>query len=480
MPTFTKQEKSLLNRVMDSLAGVVGVPAGWPFKWGDKFSDGTTAAVDLYVETTGNDNNPGTADKPFATIQGALDSLPKVVRHPVTINVGAGNFAGAYVSGFSVENAESPTAGMGLHIKGTLGTVTPTTGSATGTLTSATAAATWVNPTATVTGAGWTVNDFKGKFLEIVSGTGAGQISVIASNTTDILTLCGFWSTTPNSTSVFRIVEPTTIITSGVVAPADFRAAVATAQWTFRFSNNRAESSASLLGSARIIVSRCASTVPRGISVSGTSGGAAQVWLCRFLGTSSMAGASPGCRAEMDACYLYSTTTNLSLVSGQHFIQGSLLVGGQHSIDMNTEGSWARFSNLEGFTQYGVQLTRVSGILDSLHIDGGNVANTRGIGYDTPGTACGHNLSKLRINNCAYGVWVPTAGTHLYIQQTSGTGNTIGVNLTKGATCQIDATTTLTGTTEISVDGVATSLATMRAASPKVVRNSDYGTMVYE
>ncbi|MFD2614506.1 C1q-like domain-containing protein [Paenibacillus gansuensis] len=55
----------------------------------------TTAAVTYYVRTDGNDSNNGlsnTAGGAFRTIQKALDSLPKILYHPVTINVAAGTY----------------------------------------------------------------------------------------------------------------------------------------------------------------------------------------------------------------------------------------------------------------------------------------------------------------------------------------------------------------------------------------------------
>ena len=61
-----------------------------------------------------------------------------------------------------------------------------------------------------------------------------------------------------------------------------------------------------------------------------------------------------------------------------------------------------------------------------------------------------------------------------------GTGNTIGLQLGKGATASIGSTCTLSGSTEISVDGSGSSYAEMRTATPKVKRDSNFGTMFYE
>ncbi len=54
----------------------------------------------------------------------------------------------------------------------------------------------------------WTVNQWAGDAVQIVSGTGSGQVLPITSNTATGLTLSGSWTTTPNATSVYQILVP--------------------------------------------------------------------------------------------------------------------------------------------------------------------------------------------------------------------------------------------------------------------------------
>jgi len=55
--------------------------------WGKRATI-TTASATYYVDgTNGNDSNPGTQADPFATIQGAWDSLPDIIAHDITIIV---------------------------------------------------------------------------------------------------------------------------------------------------------------------------------------------------------------------------------------------------------------------------------------------------------------------------------------------------------------------------------------------------------
>lgn len=59
--------------------------------------------------------------------------------------------------------------------------------------------------TLTETGKTWTVNQWANSQVLIVSGTGAGQIRTIASNTADTLTTSAVWTTNPDATSVYAI-----------------------------------------------------------------------------------------------------------------------------------------------------------------------------------------------------------------------------------------------------------------------------------
>ena len=61
------------------------------------------------------------------------------------------------------------------------------------------------NSTLTDSGKTWTVNECKGLWVNIVSGTGKGQRRLIASNVGTRLTVASVWTTNPDSTSVYGI-----------------------------------------------------------------------------------------------------------------------------------------------------------------------------------------------------------------------------------------------------------------------------------
>jgi RHS repeat-associated protein len=51
----------------------------------------------------------------------------------------------------------------------------------------------------------WMPNQWRGRAVEIISGTGAGQLRVIASNTATALTVSAAWAVTPDATSVYAV-----------------------------------------------------------------------------------------------------------------------------------------------------------------------------------------------------------------------------------------------------------------------------------
>lgn len=61
--------------------------------------------------------------------------------------------------------------------------------------------------TLTDTGKSWTIDEWAGKVVKITGGTGSGQFRGIASNTATVLTVDTAWTTNPDVTSVYEILE---------------------------------------------------------------------------------------------------------------------------------------------------------------------------------------------------------------------------------------------------------------------------------
>jgi hypothetical protein len=79
----------------------------------------------------------------------------------------------------------------------------------------------------------WTVNQWANSQVRIVSGTGAGQIRTIASNTATVLTTSAAWTTNPDATSVYSIEgNDDFIYYMGSAAVTLFRYSISAGTWT--------------------------------------------------------------------------------------------------------------------------------------------------------------------------------------------------------------------------------------------------------
>jgi hypothetical protein len=151
----------------------------------------TTENLTFFVDVVaGSDSNNGrTSGTAFKTIGKALSLVPPFVAHAVQINCAAGTYPELLNIGHTILSTGKIT------ITGsTWNTFTPATGVQSGTFDAAFGVQP-LNNTAVRTGAGWTVNNLKGKFLQITSGTLNGRFIPIASNTADTLDI----SATANS-----------------------------------------------------------------------------------------------------------------------------------------------------------------------------------------------------------------------------------------------------------------------------------------
>lgn len=178
-----------------TMSGSVVIPGGVTDPTATKK---TTAALNLFVRTTGNDSNTclasGTA---CLTVAGAISKIPTIIEHAVSVDIGAGTFAGFNLTGRYV--------GAGsISVLGTMATSTPATGTATGTATAGTAT------TLTDAGQSWTASDLVGRYVTTTAGT-----FLIQSNTTTSLTIIGANSTSLNGLA-YTIQQPSSIISSSI------------------------------------------------------------------------------------------------------------------------------------------------------------------------------------------------------------------------------------------------------------------------
>jgi len=142
-------------------------------------------SMTLYVDdangTDSQDKGYGTGANAFKTIQYAINQIPGQYSGNVYINIASGTY-----SGFTVQG-KYPTGNYYIYINGTLQT------NYTGTITSGTTGSVENYCTITVSGAGWTPNQWVGYLAHWNN-----QTSVIISNTADTLTVVGYSSSTPS------------------------------------------------------------------------------------------------------------------------------------------------------------------------------------------------------------------------------------------------------------------------------------------
>ena len=198
------------------------VAEGGSLSRGDLFKDRqyrTNADVNLFVNFTGNNaNSCTTASLPCLTIQGALNKLPRVLRHKVTVNVAAGTYPdGFYISGFVFdESFQRLTMGLNIIGAGFANSTTLASGTATGTVSSGTTGSSTLPTFGTLTDLtqNWTVNDLKGRWLLRTGGTGVSLTStyIIESNTATTITIVSS-QTAIDATSTYAIQDPLTTVT---------------------------------------------------------------------------------------------------------------------------------------------------------------------------------------------------------------------------------------------------------------------------
>lgn len=161
----------------------------------------TTGPMSLFVDSTGSDNNDCTDAGTFAcaTPQGAINKVPLVVRHAVTVAVANGTYPSLRIYGFHFVDAGS--LAVTANVVAATGL---TTGQADGGLTAVSNTAVPA-PTISDTNNAWTTDNLKGLFVRITSGAASGQRRIIVANTATALTLARHFATAPSAADGYTI-----------------------------------------------------------------------------------------------------------------------------------------------------------------------------------------------------------------------------------------------------------------------------------
>ena len=433
----------------------------------------STSALTYYAGTSGNDGSSCTSSgTACATINGALAKIPLNPRHDWIVNVGAGNF-----SGFIVPAKVTSGSGVNGLIQGTCGASTLASGLQSGTLTSAVASSGSTYGTATRTAAGWTVNDLRGRFISITGGTGSGQSRVIISNTATEISV-STWGTTPDSTSTFEIIEPLTVINSPV---------------TFATGAGTNVSAGFIVedvgyhpgGSYRMRIDCIRVSTATGFQFQ-LGGGDIEMRSVWFTPTTTSAGRMTGFgRTTFNNFYVSLPASGafwstLGYYNVQSLQQG-LIMGGATQMQFGG-GELTLFDRM---TMSGASTSALAwGTVGDAQITNSNISATgtcinNASGYHS-GSGWAVFITGSVLSSC--GTAINSTGNRSFVDLNlvSGTGSTTVNLLSKGGNIRYRSNSTVTGTTEVSLDGVTTDdIADMRAASPRLLTNT-YGSIIYE
>lgn len=428
-----------------------------------------TSSLDLYVATTGSDSNDGSATSPFATIQKALDSLKDYyIAQPVVINVGSGSFAG-----FKILDYNFSVPSGSITVSGALQTA-----NVTGTTNSQSAATGFTVITDNTKS--FTTNEHQGKYLLVKTGSQftVGQIYQIFANSSNTITLS---TNTVNAITTYEILDHATEINT--VAPA-FPGVNAGISIT---DTSRGQALSTQINIRNLKVNLTSNT-----AFYSRGDGYCQFNYCTFLTTTGIPVfingfgliSFVGCHIKSSASSLISNTVAGSSPS---FNFGSCLI--------NNTGTGTSFNTTSLNSSTVLTFSWLTGSAYTTGISATTakmaIGNTRVAGATTAISAASSDMifgsggaNNLIIENCTTAISA-TAGSRIRW----GAGNmiisncTTGISATTGTKIVVPSTATFTSvTTELSVDGSTSTVAAMRALTPKAFPASPnvYGTVVYE
>lgn len=455
---------------------------------------GTIGARNLFVSPTGSDMFVGTTvGAPFRTIQAALNSLPKRIRHLVKINLAAGSYDGFDAQGFNID-ADLPGEFAGISILGNYVQYVPATGTGSGILTSVTVGAT---ATVTYTKLGdttqnWPIDSLKGRFVHITLGTGIGTMLPILSNTATDFTIANVFSIGVIGGS-YRIVDCDSVITTAVRTMPSLPTSTQTttpvgALAGIHFVNNNSSRGSVCFRLEGIKMALTTVGAFTGINCQGIA--ALTIARCQIMPAvetsfTAISATGPG-TLNIQQCYLDTGSTGVNLGatmtgtisncfmkmrfplvigggSGSHSISGTLMECPASSIGINLDGRPCHLS------------------ITGLKITGNQ---SQAIRIPTSNTS-GHSIIAINgLHLSAGSVGIEILGPHYVnaISLTITAGATAGLDLYQGARFKFDTTSSISsvgGLTDIRLDGVVTTTAAIRALTPKVLNNA-YGTVIYE
>lgn len=453
-----------------------------------RVSDETTGALTLYVDSAnGNDANDGLAagvGRALATLPVAVTKVPRTVRHPVFIEVSSGNYKGAVLPEWIFSPADD-AVGAYVVILGTLISAT-ITGDSAGAVFSATAGSDFSTSWGTLTkaaGINWTASALRSKAVEIVSGTGAGQVKQIHDNTTAVLTIAGGWAVTPDATSQFKIRDWGTVINDGfTVIPLGFNEPASGLKAGFQVLSSD-NSRRSTFGAINICKMKFTTTF-YGIWTAGACD--------TFVNQNSFATSRAVQNNQGAKVYVkenYYSGNSIAFLNGTTS-QGVLLFGG-NVIDGTGSSFTGIFAGAGQVSSAGdsIKGTSSQGIaVDFQHSKNGasaffgDIVDGCSIGFKALNCAGRQEINNTTVKNCGVGVSAQGNNAVVSLTTVAFTSNTAVVDASRGASVRVSSDSVFTTNTgDIVIDGAAAqTIATLRGATPKHLKDSNYFTKVFE
>lgn len=448
----------------------------------------TNATRGYFVATTGSDSNSClSVSAPCLTVAGALGKIPKNIYNPTTVTIGAGNFGAFEVNGFNVQPSTTSTANA-LVIQGTLSTATVATGSATGTLTAfaATSGATFA--VATDASQTWTIDDLRGKLIEFTGGTGSAATAIyeIASNSATAVTMIALSSQSGGATTTYAIRDWGTVINTTLPATSAVVTTVSPDDAAgIRLTNNfTGSTNGNSIAIAKLAVLLSSQTL---VTVSNTNR-SLFAWVKLSDGNVSSFAATGLRLPDVGGVTLHGSQIDLN----SHGI-GLLAVGGNFTVTRSFFNGCDVQASVGGRVTYANSFFRNSTtaaispnaagmpgnqVISASRLDTG-ATGIFGI-FETSGVGIRFIVDTVDISNfTTSAITLTTRAVSASARLVTGTTNGAGIVLTAGAAIQVSASTTLTGTTEVSVDGTGTTLAAMRGAVPPLV-SGPYFSIIYQ
>lgn len=434
----------------------------------------------IYVAATGSDDTgTGRATHPYASIQKALEEVSDL-EGPVTINVGPGTFAGFRID--HLDGSANLKAGAFLIIRGSLETLVSAFVS-----TGATYSLAATLSTVTLAGANWTVDQFKGCFLQNLT-TSSQSYAVIVSNTIDTVS---YWSVSGFSTvgHTFQIVRPATVIQGPAPEFANVNVGSASSpeSGTEGFATIKVDASADWGFNGALVfqwVDISAGSGETGIRLTASPLYLRQV---RFTGSSTTNGVLMS-RAQLTAtgCYFggshgVKVNSSVALDNRKVSIANSVFDGG--TIGVFGGGLTVGACYFKGHTLYGVGPQAGSSSIGNAAFEscaiGINVDEDAN--YTTGGYSTSIGVNGGFANNCTTGIHLASNKATMLGKFFTISNCTTGILAQWGARVGVRTDFGITScATEVQLDAATTTLVAMRAVSPKIVRDANFGSAIYE